>query len=95
MKKSDYIRISFLCAIFALAALLLGCNTQSTEITSGSKIDRTILPIQPPKGKAITELDARNVKAPPRFQVKAPEGAPNVVIVRSEVFWCLVTSTFG
>ena len=95
MKKSDYIRISFLCAIFALAALLLGCNTQSTEITSGSKIDRTILPIQPPKGKTITELDARNVKAPPRFQVKAPEGAPNVVIVLIDDIGFGATSTFG
>ena len=31
--------------------------------------------------RPIKELDARNAKAPPRFEVKAPEGAPNVVIV--------------
>jgi len=29
----------------------------------------------------ITELDARNVKAPPPFKVTAPKGAPNVIIV--------------
>ena len=34
-------------------------------------------PTTPP----ITELDARKAKAPPRFEVKAPKGAPNVVIV--------------
>jgi arylsulfatase len=95
MKKSDYIQTGSLCAIVALVALLSGCNTQSTEITSGSKIDRTILPIQPPKSKAITELDARNVKAPPRFQVKAPEGAPNVVIVLIDDIGFGATSTFG
>ena len=44
-------------------------------------INREILPIQPPKTDPVTEMDARNVKTPERFEVKAPEGAPNVVIV--------------
>ena len=44
-------------------------------------IDRTVLPIAEPKHDPITELDARDAKAPPRFEVKAPKGAPNVVIV--------------
>lgn len=43
--------------------------------------DRTVLPLAEPKRPIYTEIDARNVKAPPRFEVKAPEGAPNVVIV--------------
>jgi len=42
--------------------------------------DRTVLPIPEPKLKPITELDARNAKAPVRFEVKAPAGAPNGVI---------------
>ena len=42
--------------------------------------DRTVLPIPEPKLKPITELDARNAKAPVRFEVKVPAGAPNVVI---------------
>lgn len=46
-----------------------------------SQPDRTILPIQEPQYPPITEIDARKAKAPPRFEVKAPEGAPNVVIV--------------
>ena len=45
------------------------------------KPDRTVLPIAEPKRPIYTEIDARNVKAPPRFEVKAPQGAPNVVIV--------------
>ena len=44
-------------------------------------VDRTVLPIPEPKLKPITELDAREANAPPRFEVKAPKGAPNVVIV--------------
>jgi arylsulfatase A-like enzyme len=38
------------------------------------------LPIPEPTYPPSTELDARNAKAPPRFEVKAPKGAPNVVI---------------
>ena len=45
------------------------------------EINRTVLPIHEPVLKPITTLDARDAKAPPRFDVKAPQGAPNVVIV--------------
>jgi arylsulfatase len=45
------------------------------------QIDRTVLPVPEPQSPTITELDARNAKAPPRFQVKAPKGAPNVVVI--------------
>ncbi|HKQ43967.1 MAG TPA: arylsulfatase [Rhizomicrobium sp.] len=40
-----------------------------------------MLPIQPPKIAPITEPDYRKVPLPPRFEVKPPKGAPNVVIV--------------
>jgi arylsulfatase len=43
--------------------------------------DRTVLPIAETAYPPITELDARKAKPPPRFDVKAPKGAPNVVIV--------------
>ncbi len=44
-------------------------------------LDRTVLPIPEPKVVPSTVLDARDAKAPPRFQVRAPEKAPNVLIV--------------
>ena len=44
-------------------------------------LDRTVLPIREPQYPPITELDARNAKPPPRFEIKAPAAAPNVVIV--------------
>ncbi len=40
-----------------------------------------VLPIPRPRYEPMTELDYRNVKPPPRFEVKPPDGAPNVVIV--------------
>ena len=58
-------------------------------------INREILPIQPPKIDPITEMDARNVKTPERLKLKAPEGAPNVVIVLIDDIGFGATSTFG
>ncbi len=59
-------------------------------------IDRTVLPIQPPKSEPITEMDARNVPKPePPFSVSAPEGAPNVVVVLIDDIGFGATSTFG
>jgi arylsulfatase len=43
--------------------------------------DRTVLPIHEPDYPPVTDLDARDAQSPPRFEVKAPAGAPNVVIV--------------
>jgi arylsulfatase A-like enzyme len=57
--------------------------------------DRTVLPIAEPKRPVYTEIDARKVKMPPRFDVKAPAGAPNVVIVLIDDMGFGVPSTFG
>lgn len=57
--------------------------------------DRTVLPIAEPKRPIYTEIDARKVKPPPRFDIKAPAGAPNVVIVLIDDLGFGVTSTFG
>lgn len=58
-------------------------------------LDRTILPTQQPPRPTYTELDARNVAMPPRFEVKAPAGAPNVVVVLIDDMGFGVPSTFG
>jgi arylsulfatase len=57
--------------------------------------DRTVLPIQEPKRPVYTELEARNVKTPAHFEVKAPAGAPNVVIVLIDDLGFGATSAFG
>src|SRR6267378_2204386 len=58
-------------------------------------VDRTVLPIAEPPITPITEQDARKAKAPPRFEVKAPAGAPNVVIVLIDDIGFGASKTFG
>ncbi|MCP4285705.1 MAG: arylsulfatase [Gammaproteobacteria bacterium] len=58
-------------------------------------IDRTVLPIPQPKPQQYTELDVRNATPPPRFEVKAPEGAPNVLVVLVDDLGFAGTSSFG
>ncbi len=58
-------------------------------------LDRTVLPIPEPKPMPITALDARNAKAPPRFEIKAPAGAPNVLIVLIDDMGFGQSSAFG
>ena len=62
---------------------------------ASAKIDRTVLPVPEPNYLPITELDARNAKAPPRFEVKAPNGAPNVVVVLLDDIGFGQSSAFG
>jgi arylsulfatase A-like enzyme len=57
--------------------------------------DRTVLPIPEPVVKSITTLDARDAEAPPRFEVKPPAGAPNVVIVLIDDIGFGHSSAFG
>jgi arylsulfatase A-like enzyme len=58
-------------------------------------LPRTVLPIPEPKVAPITELDVRKAKAPPRFEVKAPKGAPNVLIVLIDDMGFGQSSAFG
>jgi arylsulfatase len=58
-------------------------------------LDRTVLPVAEPKRPVYTELDARKAKMPPRFEVKAPAGAPNVVIVLIDDLGFGVPGSFG
>ena len=59
------------------------------------ELDRTVLPIAEPKRPTYKELDARKAKPPARFEVKAPKGAPNVVIVLIDDIGFGGPSTFG
>ncbi|HEY6565445.1 MAG TPA: hypothetical protein VIY86_13165, partial [Pirellulaceae bacterium] len=54
---------------------------QVATATSRATLDRTILPIPEPSIPHSTVFDARKATPPPRFQVTAPAGAPNVLIV--------------
>ena len=83
----------FASAIGGLLAMTLGC--EGSAVAQGDALDRSSLPIQPPEAAPITELDARNVTAPPPFSIKPPEGAPNVVIVLIDDIGFGATEPFG
>jgi len=68
------------------------------ECTSGSyggPSDRTVLPIPNPQLPHSTVFDARNATPPPRFEVKAPATAPNVLIVLIDDMGFGQSSAFG
>src|ERR1700752_2634983 len=75
-----------------LGLALVGCGT---PVSAQQILDRTVLPIPAPALKPITEMDARKAKAPPRVEVKAPVGAPNVVIVLLDDIGVGHSSAFG
>jgi len=76
-------------AMFFVA--ILGFNLTKAQ----DNINREILPVVPPEPQTYTELDARNTKPPERFEVTAPEDAPNVVIVLIDDLGLGATSAFG
>jgi hypothetical protein len=60
-----------------------GCGAQAQEQAgrpAAAEPDRTVLPFAEPNYPRETKLDARDAKAPPRFEVKPPKGAPNVIV---------------
>jgi arylsulfatase len=74
--------------LFTMIAFASGAAAQAPP-------DRTVLPLAEPIYPPITEVDARRATPPPRFQVTAPTGAPNVVIVLVDDMGFAHPSTFG
>ncbi|MFN8255900.1 MAG: arylsulfatase [Bacteroidales bacterium] len=98
MKKNKLISVLL---IMAMLIGFISCK-QGGQQTLGSDgklssdgLDRTVLPIKEPKRQTYKELDVRNAKAPERWEVKAPEGAPNVVVVLIDDMGYGVSETFG
>jgi arylsulfatase len=73
----------------------LALADQKREKAAPDALDRTALPIPEPRRDPITEMDGRKAKAPPRFEVQAPKGAPNVVVVLIDDMGYGHPSTFG
>jgi len=94
-------KIFALIPLLLLFTLFLGCQEStdnkapSDEKAPSGEVDRTVLPIKEPTPPTFTELDARDATAPERFEVKAPEGAPNVVIVLIDDIGFGSSSAFG
>ena len=77
-------------------AMLSSCSLErGGQEQSPGALDRTVLPIKEPPRQTYTELDARNAKPPERFEVNAPKGAPNVVIVLIDDMGFGASSRYG
>ena len=90
----------YLCLGTLLGAGLAIVHFFEPELQAWAQVPSTIgegkvLPIPEPVTKPITEIDARNAKAPPRFEVKPPKGAPNIVIVLLDDIGYAHSSAFG
>lgn len=86
-------------SLFIGLLVFMACETKKSEPAAGVSdrggMDRTTLPIKEPPRPRYTELDARNATAPPRFEVKAPEGAPNVIVILIDDMGFGVSEAFG
>ncbi|MFM8172719.1 MAG: arylsulfatase [Pirellulaceae bacterium] len=63
--------------------------------TGTALVDRTVLPIHEPVAPTYKDLDARQAKAPARWEVQAPKEAPNVVVVLIDDIGFGHSSAFG
>ena len=84
--------------VMLVGILLSSCTQKKPDqpvIVSEDGLDRTFLPIREPIRPTYKELDARNVTPPPRFEVKAPKGAPNVVVILIDDMGFGVSEAFG
>ena len=71
--------------LLILLGVIMSCTSpgeqSKSSATNGYEIDRSVLPIQPLPRDPVTIMDARDAEKPETFEVTAPEGAPNVVVV--------------
>jgi arylsulfatase len=90
-----------LLTVLILGVVLFSCTqapkteTAPAATVAGDGIDRTTLPIKEPVRQTSKELDARNATPPPRWEVKAPKGVPNVVVVLIDDMGFGVSEAFG
>ena len=82
-------------SLIALSAspAVFGQDTASPGVIHPT--DRTVLPLPEPQYPHSAVLDARNATPPPRFEIKAPAKAPNVLIVLIDDMGFGQSSAFG
>jgi hypothetical protein len=81
-----------------MLASLTGTNALAQDAAPPRVVlptDRTVLPLPEPQYPHSTVFDARNATPPPRFVVKAPPNAPNVLIVLIDDMGFGQSSAFG
>src|SRR4026209_496398 len=91
-------RITVILATMLTLVMLVG-PISTLRVVAQSKVveptDRTILPIPEPDVPKSTVFNARNATPPPRFVVRAPKDAPNVLIVLIDDMGFGMSEAFG
>ena len=82
-------------SMVGLLAVATALAQNPAPTTKPIVLDRTSLPIREPARPFYKELDVRNATPPARFEVKAPKGAPNVVIVLIDDMGFGASEAFG
>ncbi|QYZ70668.1 arylsulfatase [Neotabrizicola shimadae] len=86
-------------ARFGAGALVRGGTVLALAVLAAvpafAEPDRTVLPLAEPPRPVSTVLDVRDAVAPPIFEVTAPEGAPNVLLILIDDLGFGGTSAFG
>ena len=83
------------CSVGLALGAVMTVLTAATHVHAADELDRTVLPIVEPSYPHSTVLDARKATPPPRFEVKAPAHAPNVIIVLIDDIGFGHSSAFG
>lgn len=78
-----------------LFIVMMGYEQVIAQQPATAAQDRTVLPIKAPPRPKYSELDVRNATPPPRFEVKAPEGAPNVIVILIDDMGFGTSEAFG
>jgi arylsulfatase A-like enzyme len=98
MKKTSITNlIGGLASVMMLATLYLApvAAQEAAQARVVFPTDRTVLPLPEPQYPHSTVFNARNATPPPRFEVKAPTNAPNVLIVLLDDMGFGQSSAFG
>ena len=98
MESFKLLKTAFSLSLMLMLALLTTAPVIAQEATPAQVVlptDRTVLPIPEPQYPHSTVFDVRNATPPPRFVVKAPANAPNVLIVLIDDMGFGQSSAFG
>ncbi len=86
-------------ALVALFSAMAAVPVAAQGVAAPARVvlptDRTVLPIPEPQYPHSTVFDVRNATPPPRFEVRAPANAPNVLIVLIDDMGFGQSSAFG